>query len=133
MEKTNLVELFVYSQIKTTKDGRKFTKFSTKANFVVKDENGEILGKKPKYINLRFTKDAFDGSKVKLSEIKRGLLVVDGKCVSCPTIYEITEKDGKKVYPECWIRGGVQSFTPIHKEHQFDFVTEEDLTEIEEE
>lgn len=129
----NLVELFIYSQNKMTKDGRKFTKYSTKARFHMVDEDGTVSKEKAeRFITVKFTQDAFDGSSLKLSDIKRGKLLVDGKYIGLPTTYEITtDKDGKKVYPQCWIRGGIESFTPVEKQHTFDFIVEEDTNEVE--
>lgn len=134
MAKSQLVELFVYSQNKTTEDGRKFVKHTTKARFFMRLEDGKLSKEKvEKYINVKFSKEAFDGSNLKESDIKRGKLVVDGKCISLPEVYEITvdPKTNKKVYPACWIRGGIKSFTPVAKEHVFDFVVDEDMTEVE--
>ncbi len=126
------VELFIYSQNKVTKDVRKFVKYSTKSLFRMKDENGKV-GKEwvEHFIDVKFTKEAFDDSKIKLSEIKRGLLKVDSTKIGCPDIYEIkVNKDGTKEYPTCYIRGGIESFTPVTKEHEFHFVTEEDTNEV---
>lgn len=126
MDKRNLVELFIYSKKMESKDGKKtWTKYSTKANFLVKGEDGKFT-KALHYIDVKFTKDAFNDSKVKLSDIKRGKLLVDGKFIGLPTRYEIVEnEDGTREYPTCYIRGGIESFTPVIKEHQFDFVVDD--------
>lgn len=133
MEKKNLIELFVYSQNKTTKDGRKFTKYSTKANFKMRNEDGSLSNElAPHFITLKFTSDAFDGSNVKISDVKRGKLVVDGKFIGLPTVYEIkVNENGESEYPQCWIRGGIESFTPVEKPHTFNFIVEEDTNEVE--
>lgn len=140
MSQLRLIELFVYSQIKTTKDGKKFTKYSTKADFFMVDtdvnEKGEAVRtvskeRVPHFIDIAFTEDAFETSKVKKSEITRGILTVDASKVGLPDEYEITTKDGKKVYPLCWIRGGMEKFTPKTKEHEFHFILEEDTNEVE--
>lgn len=128
-----LIELFVYSQKKKTKDGKTFVKYSTKASFKMRDENGKLSKESvPHFIDIVFTDDAFESSKVKKSEITRGILKVDGSKVGCPDVYEIkTKDDGTKEYPRCWIRGGMESFTPVIKEHEFNFILEEDTNEIE--
>lgn len=122
----NLVELFIYSKKMSSKDGKKtWIKYSTKANFLVKCEDGKMT-KALHYIDVKFTKDAFEDSEVKLTDIKRGKLLVDGKFIGLPTKYEIVEKeDGTREYPICYIRGGIESFTPVVKEHQFDFVVDD--------
>lgn len=133
MSNVKLIKLFIYSRKMKTNDGKKtFTKYLTKALFRIKDENGKWLEERvAKFIDVKFTNDAFEGSSVKLTDIKRGLLSVDSKMVGCPDVYEVTEEDGKKVYPTCYIRGGIASFVPVEKEHQFHFVTEEDTNEVE--
>lgn len=126
MKDVKLIKLFIYSKKMKT-----FTKYSTKALFRIKDENGKWLDERvEKFIDVKFTNDAFEGSSVKLTDIKRGLLSVDPKMVGCPDVWEVTEEDGKKVYPTCYIRGGIASFVPVEKEHQFHFVTE-DTNEVE--
>lgn len=134
MKNVKLIELFIYSKkMKTNDDKKTFTKFSTKALFRIKDENGKYLPERvEKFIDVKFTNDAFEGSSVKLTDIKRGLLSVDSKMIGCPDVYEIeVDKDGKKVYPTCYIRGGIASFKAVEKEHEFHFVTEEDTNEVE--
>lgn len=130
MKDVKLIELFIYSK---KMDGGKWTKYSTKATFRIKDENGKLLPERvEKFIDVKFTKDAFNGSSVKESDIKRGLLSVDPKMIGCPDVYEIElDKDDKKIYPTCYIRGGIASFKPVEKEHVFHFVTEEDTNEVE--
>lgn len=96
MAKTNkTLKLSVYSRKHNTKEGRKFTTFSTKMNLPVINEDGTQTIQ-TKYIDLRFVKDAREKSK----EIKRGFITVDALKISVPSKYEIkTDKDGKKVYP----------------------------------
>lgn len=126
MKKTNLVELFIYSQKMKSKDGKKtWIKYSTKANF--KMEDGTLA---PHYIDVKFTEDAFNDSPVTLKDIKRGILKVDGKYIGCPVKWEVlTNEDGSKTYPVCFIRGGIESFTPVEKEHQFNFILDEEVDE----
>lgn len=127
---SKLVELFIYS--KKMNDG-KWTKYSTKATFFIKGEDGKLSKERVEhFIDVKFTKEAFVGSKVKESDIKRGILSVDSSFVGCPDIYEIkTKEDGTKEYPTCYIRGGIDSFRPVTKEHVFHFITEEDTNEVE--
>lgn len=126
-----LIELFVYSQKKKTNDGKEFTKYSTKALFLMKNEKGDLSQERVEhFIDVKFTDDAFETSNVKKSEITRGILKVDASKVGLPDVYEVTTKDNKKVYPVCWIRGGMDSFTPVVKEHEFHFVLEEDTNEV---
>lgn len=133
-----LVELFIYSRPMKSKDGKKkWVKYSTKAQFKMVDVDAD--GKRTvskewveHFIDVKFTDDAFTDSTVKLADIKRGLLTVDATKVGCPDLYEILIDDkGNKVYPTCFIRGGIKSFTPVAKEHEFHFVTEEDTNEVE--
>lgn len=120
-----LVELMIFTRKRESKDGRKFTSYSTKYNF--KDaETGE---RKSRYCTVKFTQDAFEGSPVKLSDIKRGKLTVDASQVGIPDVWNVTQKDGKDVYPVCYIRGGIKGFTPIVKEHEFHFDTEDIIEE----
>lgn len=132
MAKTNLVEIMIYSKKMKSKDGKKtWTKYSTKSSFMVKNEDG-TYSRVPHYIDVKFTEKAFEGSNVKLSDIKRGILTVDGKCVGCPTFYEIEEQeDGSKKYPLCFIRGGIVSFKPIEKPHTFGFIVNDEVDEQE--
>lgn len=132
MTKPNLVEIMIYSKTMKSKDGTKtWKKYSTKSTFLVKNEDG-TYSKVPHYIDVKFTEDAFNGSTVKLSDIKRGILTVDGKCVGCSTFYEIEErKDGTKKYPLCFIRGGIKSFKPIEKQHTFGFIVNDEIDEQE--
>lgn len=132
-----LVELFVYSQTKTKKDGAKFTKYSTKAEFLMVDvdEKGKRTVSKERaehFIDIAFTDDAFDTSDIKKKDITRGILTVEASKVGLPDEWEITlDKDGKKIYPKCWIRGGMKAFKPVTKDHVFHFVLEEDTNEVE--
>lgn len=133
-----LVELFIYSRPMKSKDGKKkWVKYSTKASFRMVDVDADgkrIVSKEwvPHFIDVKFTDDAFEGSTVKLTDIKRGLLKVDATKVGCPDLYEVLiDNDGKKIYPICFIRGGIKSFTPVIKDHTFHFVTEEDTNEVE--
>lgn len=132
MAKENLVELFVYSQNKTTKDGRKFKTYSTKAEFFMVNEDGKRTSElASRFIEVKFTDDAFENSSLALKDIKRGKLLVDGSYVGLPETYEIKiDENGKKIYPACWIRGGIKSFTPVEKQHVFRFVLEEDTNEV---
>ena len=120
-----LVELMIFTRKRESKDGRKFTSYSTKYNF--KEDGNE--NRVSHYVTVKFTQDAFEGSNVKLSDIKRGKLTVDSSQVGIPDKWEVTEKDGKKVYPTCYIRGGIVKFTPIAKEHEFHFNTEDIIEE----
>ena len=124
MEK-NLIKIAIFSRVVPTKDGRKFTSYSTKYSF--KTNDGRVV----KYIRVKFTADAFEGSHIKLSDIKRGFIYVDPKCVGCPDTYEIKkdEKNGKDIHPTCWIRGGVERYEEVLKEHEFHFNTEIDSEE----
>ena len=120
-----LVELFIYSKKMTTNDGRKFTRYSTRYNFL--EEDGT---RKPHYVTVKFTDDAFKGSNLKLDDIKRGLLVVDGNNVGIDDKWKVEVDDkGKEKYPVCWIRGGIKSFTPVIKEHEFHFDTSDVISE----
>ena len=122
-----LVELMIFTRKRESKDGRKFTSYSTKYNFREDGKEERVSH----YVTVKFTQDAFEGSNVKLSDIKRGKLTVDASQVGIPDKWEITkdEKTGKDKYPECWIRGGIVSFKEIAKEHEFHFDTEDIIEE----
>lgn len=133
-----LVELFIYSRPMKSKDGKKkWVKYSTKASFrmVDVDADGKRTVSKewvPHFIDVKFTDDAFEGSTVKLSDVKRGILKVSADKIGCPDVYEVTvDEKGNKVYPVCFIRGGIDSFTPVVKEHEYHFITEEDINKVE--
>lgn len=134
MNKTvKLVELFIYSQQRESKDGKKkWIRYSTKCGFRIKDEDGKLSKDfVPCFIDVKFTDEAFNDSPVQLKDIKRGILKVDATKIGCPDIYEVKEnEDGTKEYPVCFIRGGIASFTPVTKEHEFHFITEEDTNEV---
>ena len=120
-----LVELMIFTRKRESKDGRKFTSYSTKYNFKEDGKEERVSH----YVTVKFTQDAFEGSEVKLSDIKRGKLTVDSSQVGIPDKWEVTQKDGKDVYPTCYIRGGIVKFTPIVKEHEFHFNTEDIIEE----
>ena len=120
-----LVELFIYSKKVKTQEGRSFIKYSTKYNFKEADGSRKIH-----YVNVKFTDDAFNGSEVKKDDIKRGILRVDADKVGIPDKWEVTtNENGKEVYPQCWIRGGINSFTPVKREHEFHFDTSDIISE----
>lgn len=123
---SKLVSVMIYTQTKSTKDGKKkFKVYSTKYNFLMEDGT-----RSSKYIRVNFTSDAFDDSQVKEKDITRGLLLVDKSKIGCPDVYEIkTDDNGNKIYPECWIRGGIIEFKEIKKEHEFHFDVNEQETE----
>lgn len=124
---SQLVELMIYTRKKESKDGRKFTSYSTKYNFLEDGKTERVSH----YATVKFTEDAFDGANIKLSDIRRGLLKVDASFIGIPDKWEIkkNEKTGKDEYPVCWIRGGIKGFTPIAKEHEFHFQTEDVIEE----
>ena len=112
------VKIAIYSRTQKSTDGRKFTTYSTKYAF--RNEDGT---RTKRYIQVKFSKDAFDGSNLSLKDIKRGYLRVDGQMVGCPDKYEIIvdPKTMKKTYPVCWIRGGIKGYEELLKEHTFHF------------
>ena len=121
-----LVELFIYSKKVKLKDGRSFIRRSTRYNF--KEEDGT---RKVHYVEVKFTDDAFKDSPVKLEDIKRGILTVDGSNVGITDKWkvELDDETGKEKYPVCFIRGGIKSFTPVVKEHEFHFDTSDVINE----
>lgn len=121
-----LVELFIYSKKVKTQDGRSFIKRSTRYNFREEGKEGRV----PHYVTVKFTEDAFKDANVKLDDIKRGILVVDGSKIGLDDIWKVDVDDkGKEKYPVCWIRGGIKSFTPVIKEHEFHFDTSDVISE----
>ena len=121
-----LVELMIYTRQKKSQTGNKFTSYSTKYNFLEDGKEERVSH----YVTVKFTENAFDGSPVKKADIKRGKLVVDASSIGCPDKWEILKNDkGEDVYPVCWIRGGIKKFTPIAKEHEFHFNTDDVIEE----
>ena len=121
------ITLFLYVSTLKSKDGtRKFRKVSTKAIF--NGENGEEV---TKYVDVRFTEDAFKGSPISEKDLKRGKLTVDASKVGLPIKWEITkDENGKDVYPVCWIRGGIVKFEEVpYNVNQSRFVCDESSTE----
>lgn len=77
-------------------------------------DNGNYQGKKGKWLDVKFTREAFkDSETVKsVDDLKTGDLYVYATKIQAPSKYEITKKDGKDVYPVIYIKGGIIGFIP---------------------
>ena len=73
-------------------------------------ENGEDKGEQERSLRVHFTKDA-SKQLAKFTD-KDNIFAIIGGEIGLPLVYEVIEKDGKKEYPECWIRS-VASFKEI--------------------
>lgn len=118
------IKFVLYKTNKTTKDGRKFSAYSTTMNLLTKGE--EDKGLQTRRIDVRFDKN------LSLSDIKgRGELTCLDSEVIAPSIYEVTEevKDGKtkKRYPSVFVKSFVSYEFKPKKATQSAFVTCEDL------
>lgn len=78
------------------------------------------LGFKNRWIDMRFTQDAFDtdkyeGCKIsKVMDLKTGTLFVKADYVDAPSVYKVTkDENGKDVYPSVWVRGGIVGFQKL--------------------
>lgn len=93
------------------------------------DIEGNYLGEFAKWIDVHFTKDAFDGcmaSDIKrIDDLSMGTLYVLSKYLQAPSIYrphykkdkdnnDVYDENGNQVieYPQIWIKGGIVGFIP---------------------
>ena len=84
-------------------NGKKFRRFFTPVNIVVKGE--EDKGKQSKSLTVKFAKSC-----ELPKDTKFAIVSVDTSKgqISLPPIYEVTEdKDGNLIYPVVWLRGFV--------------------------
>ena len=126
MKQSDLIQIFVTSSKKKSKDGKKkWIQFLTKMNLVVKGE--ETDGKKPRWVNLTFCgKDLSENAK---KSITRGYLTVKVSDVQYPKIWEVVEdENGKKIYPEVKVFDFV-SFREVLIDVENPFITDEKETE----
>ena len=106
----------------TTKDGKKKFK-SVKAMMHIRvfktGEDGKYIdrGFRNYWIDLAFTTDAFKTDKYEgciindVNDLSTGTLYVNADYVDAPSVYKVTkDKDGKDVYPQIWVRGGLIGF-----------------------
>lgn len=118
------------SKTQKSKDGRKFKKFFTSADCIVKGE--EDKGLQNKSFNVRFD------SSIDTSKFYRGILKVEDKDIDMPYKWEIRtkvdEKTGKEkeIYPYVFIKK-VASYEERKPEStvKFDLKDEKDTNETE--
>ena len=104
-----------------SKDKKKFK--SVKASMYLecfkRNDDGDLvsIGYKNRWIDLSFTRDAFntdcfEGCIVKgISNLSTGTLYVNANYVDAPNSYKVTQdEDGEDVYPKIWVRGGIVGF-----------------------
>lgn len=120
-EQEKLIEVVVLPKQLKTKDGKKkFTTYKTFMHLALKGE------KKVEFhqLDLKFREELSD----RIKNIKtRGYLVCNANDVKAPFVYDVVEKDGKKVYPVVWIRDFKEYVeTPILHD-QSSFVTIKEL------
>ena len=129
------IKFVLFKSNKTTKDGKKFSAYSTNMNLLVKGE--EEKGLQSKKIDVKFDKSLLG----RIEEIKgRGDLICEASDVNAPSVYQVTEKIGKdgkvelkkdgtpkKVYPSVYVSNYVEYRFNPKKASQSAFVTCEDL------
>ena len=94
----------IRGKIETNEDGSQWAKLYTFLKFIVKGEENRGYQEKP--ILLKF-----DKSKIDITKLGAGFLVVHKSNISVPKIYEVKEENGKKLYPFIYVRE-IESFTP---------------------
>lgn len=108
-------KILLKSKLQKGKDGKSFRTFYTTMNIVVKGE--EEKGKQKKSLTVKFRKE------VNTYNLKRGIITGE---FDAPFRYEVTEQNGKKIYPVVWVRK-IDSYEEKVAQHsQDDFVTEEE-------
>ena len=129
MKQNDLISLIIKVSNKKTKDGKKsFKSYRTPMLLLVEGE--EDKGKQQKDVTVKFVSEL--DTKSIVGWVKLKCYVRD---IGFPRKYVITTDDnGKTKYPEVWIRG-FESVTPIERDVENPFVTDEQETsetEIEE-
>lgn len=81
-------------------------------------DDGELIGKRNRWIDVHFTKDAFKGVPNQCEihtpdDLTTGTLYIKKKGIQVPSKYAILEdEDGNDVYPSIWVRGEIVGFIP---------------------
>lgn len=85
-------------------------------NIPVINEDGLNEGRKNRWLDMHFTKDAFKDKAEECNisnpdDLSTGFLYVKAKYVQSPSTYKLTEdEDGNNIYPTIWIKGGIVGF-----------------------
>lgn len=124
-----------------TLDGKKeFNSIKGMKHLRVYDEDGVDIGKKNRWLDLKFTMDAFKVDKQEtrnfddVMDLTTGFLYVKAKYIDSPRTYRVKEdaETGELKYPEIWIKGGIAFFEPLVAEQdEFDYVEPEVAKAIE--
>ena len=118
-------KLLLMSKMNQTEDGRKFRKFFTSMNIVVKGE--EEKGLQNKTLNVKFDKE------ISTKDFVRGIVEVDENKIEIPYKWEVKEdaKTGKKRFPTIWIKE-IVSYTPklAKSTGTFNLLDEEETDEV---
>lgn len=118
-------KLLLMSKMNQTADGRKFRKFFTSMNIVVKGE--EEKGLQQKTLNVKFDE------KVNTKDFVRGIVQVDENKIEIPYKWEVKEdtKTGKKRFPTIWIKEIVMYTPKLAKSTgTFNLLDEEETDEV---
>lgn len=116
-EKTNkTIKLLAIKKV-VNSGKTKFNTYITKMNLVVKGE--EEKGTQEKWVSLKFRKEVTQPN-------KSCILICNAKDVDVPSKFVVVEKDGKKIYPEVWVRA-IQEVKELNKKvDQNAFVVDEE-------
>lgn len=121
-------------------NGKPFNSIKGLKHLTVIDDDGVDIGKHNRWLDLRFTQDAFKVDKQETRnfddpmDLKTGFLYVIAKYIDSPKKYVIKENEetGELKYPAIWIRGGIVGFEPLVAEQdEFDYVPEAKAQSIE--
>lgn len=118
-------KLLLMSKINQTADGRKFRKFFTTMNIIVKGE--EEKGLQQKTLNVKFDKE------ISTKDFVRGIVQVDENKIEIPYKWEVKEdpKTGKKRFPTIWIKEIVMYTPKLAKSTgTFNLLDEEETDEV---
>lgn len=97
-----MIKFLLMSKNQETANGRKFKKFFTSMNIVVKGE--EEKGKQEKTLTVKFDKE------IDVSSFRRGIITANEKDVELPYKFEIREVEDKKTgekklkYPHIYVK-----------------------------
>ena len=99
-------------------------------HITVIDEDGTNIGKRNRWLDVHFTKDAFKGVPNECEihsaeDLVTGFLYVKAKYVQSPRVYQVKEDEetGEVKYPEIWIKGGIVGFEAyVSSQDEFNYV-----------
>lgn len=103
-------------------------------------EEGVNEGKKNRWLDMHFTKDAFKNVPAECDvhsadDLTTGFLYVQAKYIQSPRTYQVKEDEetGEMIYPQIWIKGGIIGFEAYVSDqdefdyHEFDSIDAEEV------